>query len=162
MFENLDVITGFLLDATVWVALSILILLFMGYKVVKHTSSVKEAKELLDTTEGRGVSKGIIAAIATPLVIALGLLIVKAEAAPVKFFGDTVIFVGLEQTGSTSVFCKAGGVDDKLTSNLGLNQNLLSIRNVNIQAQYTHHSCALNKDVAGYDAVGIKIEWVFK
>lgn len=62
------------------------------------------------------------------------------------------------------VQCKPNTTDDldKLGSNLGARLNLIEIDDsIQINAKYTHHSCAVETDRLVYDAVGLQIVWRF-
>lgn len=86
----------------------------------------------------------------------------KSEAKEFSYFEYTAIYAGLDyDVKSTPVFCYQGDVNDRLTSNVGLRQHLVSKNNISVLANYTHHSCALNKDKPTYDAVGLQLEWKF-
>ena len=115
----------------------------------------KSFKPALDA----GALKGII--LATIFVVVSGLFFDKAYATEWSIINYTTVFAGVDQTKKVSPMCKEGGLDDRLTSNIGINQNLVTINGVDVNLQYTHHSCALGKDAKGYDAVGIKAEWTF-
>lgn len=117
-------------------------------------------------TEGHGgnAHKDIIAVIL--VVILLGSLLTagyKAFASEPEwdYLRETTIFVGIDRDIHSKVFCELDGVDDRLTSNVGVRQHLISRDNVSAILQYTHHSCALNRDAPTYDAVGIIFEWKF-
>lgn len=123
------------------------------------------------TPEGKGILKGIvlspvvILAIAAAFAIGGWLLSGKAQAQELKpygtWFNDASVFMGIDRTKGVSPQCWSGGADDKSTSNLGARLNVWQnpSGNVRVNAKYTHHSCALNRDRNGYDAVGIELEW---
>lgn len=135
----------------------------------------KGLRAYFSTKEGKGILKGIVL---SPIVIgiiavvlALGgwLLSGKAHAEGLDlssrvhgtFFNDASVFMGIDRTRGTSPQCWEGGVDNRSTSNLGARLNVWQnpSGNVRLNAKYTHHSCALNRDRNGYDALGIELEW---
>jgi hypothetical protein len=77
------------------------------------------------------------------------------------FFNDTSVFLGIDQTFKVSPQCVEGGTDDRLTSNLGINQNLWrSYDKVHdVSLRLTHHSCVFGKDRNGYDGLGLSYSW---
>ena len=77
------------------------------------------------------------------------------------FFNDTSVFLGIDHTFKVSPQCVEGGTDDRLTSNLGINQNLWrSYDKVHdVSLRYTHHSCVFGKDRNGYDGLGLSYSW---
>jgi len=80
---------------------------------------------------------------------------------PGTFFNDTSVFMGIDHTFKVSPQCVEGGTDDRLTSNLGINQNVFRTHNKThaIDLRYTHHSCVFGKDRNGYDALGLHYVW---
>lgn len=107
-----------------------------------------------------GALKGIIFAFVFFAVGAALLYAADARSSDrVKYLHYSTIYAGLEQQLGGSVFCHNDGISDKLTSNLGLKQGLLKYKGASVYAQYTHHSCALNKDRPTYDAVGLGVEY---
>ena len=60
-------------------------------------------------------------------------------------------------------YFEKGDVNDHLTSNGGLVQNIMISDDDNLQlnAKYTHHSCALDPDDRSYDALGAEISYRF-
>ena len=77
------------------------------------------------------------------------------------FFNDTSVFMGIDHTFKVSPQCVEGGIDDRLTSNLGINQNVYRTHDKThaIDLRYTHHSCVFGKDRNGYDALGLHYVW---
>jgi hypothetical protein len=77
------------------------------------------------------------------------------------FFNDTSVFLGIDHTFKVSPQCVEGGTDDRLTSNLGINQNLWRSYNKvhDVSLRYTHHSCVFGKDRNGYDGLGLSYSW---
>lgn len=112
-----------------------------------------------------GANGGIkLVVIATAIVgILLSIIYQKALAEEWHYFERTTLFAGIDHDiRNVPVFCYQGGVNDRLTSNVGIKQHLIGRGGIDILAQYTHHSCALNKDKPTYDAVGVTVEWTFK
>ena len=77
------------------------------------------------------------------------------------FFNNTSVFMGIDHTSKVSPQCVQGGTDDRLTSNLGINQNVFRTHDKThaIDLRYTHHSCVFGKDRNGYDALGLHYVW---
>jgi hypothetical protein len=77
------------------------------------------------------------------------------------FFNDTSVFLGIDHTFKVSPQCVEGGTDDRLTSNLGINQNLWRSYNKvhDVSLRYSHHSCVFGKDRNGYDGLGLSYSW---
>ncbi len=99
------------------------------------------------------------------LLIFITFLLASMEAkSETKYFDGTYIFFGAEVTNGTSNVCEGeswtGGLinNDKLTSNMGVYQNLLTSGNFNIQLRVTHHSCLFNFDKPSYNAAGVMFE----
>lgn len=121
------------------------------------------------TKQGKGILKGIVMVLVFIPVfgVILALTSSKAQAQslkiPGKFFTDASLFMGLDHTKKLSPQCVAGGIDDRTTSNVGARLNVWESpsTDVRLNLQYTHHSCALNVDRNGYDALGIQVEWRF-
>lgn len=102
--------------------------------------------------------KGISVILLVPLIISGILYAGNANAEP-KYLDGAVVFVGIDNTTSASPFCKNIGINDRLTSNIGFVQNIMTDKMFNVGAKYTHHSCALNPDDKAYDSIGIVLEW---
>ncbi len=121
------------------------------------------------TKQGKGILKGIVLVLTIIPVAGLLLAITASKAhaqsiqIPGKFFSEASLFMGLDHTKKLSPQCVAGGVDDRTTSNVGARLNVWQSpsTDVRLNLQYTHHSCALNVDRNGYDAVGVQVEWRF-
>ena len=132
----------------------------------------KNLPGFLRTKDGKGVAKGVI--LAPLIIIAVALLMFfapsksRAETKPLDlsipgtFFNDASVFMGIDRTKKISPQCYSGGYDDRSTSNMGFRVNVWQSpsKNVRLNAQYTHHSCALNPDRNSYDALGIQVEWL--
>lgn len=133
---------------------------------------LKNLPAYLKTRDGQGVAKGFI--LAPIIIIVIGLLMFllpgKASAEnkpldltiPGTFFNDASVFMGIDRTRKQSPQCHAGGYDDRSTSNMGFRVNVWQSpsKNVRVNAQYTHHSCAINPDRNSYDALGVQVEWL--
>ena len=123
-------------------------------------------KTVMAHLKSNGASGGIKAVIIASILLGIILTVAynKASASDeFRYLTHTTVFAGLDyDVKSTPVFCYQGDVNDRLTSNVGIKQHLIGRGGIDILAQYTHHSCALNKDKPTYDAVGVMIEWTFK
>ena len=88
----------------------------------------------------------------------------KADAAEYTYVQWLQVDAGLEwQVGDVPfTTCRETSDNnlDKLGSNLGAALNLININDsIEINAKYTHHSCAVESDYKVYDAVGVQIGW---
>lgn len=112
--------------------------------------------------EKSGARKGITMAVVAVVLLGLVFSFVYAEE-EYKYFGSTTVFAGIDyDLKNTPIFCEEGDVNDRLTSNFGIRQHLIGKGHVDVSAQYTHHSCALNRDKPTYDAVGLQLKWKFQ
>jgi signal transduction histidine kinase len=159
----------FLINAFVFVgsALSFIFLMFLWAWYQLPCKSFKCFKEYflsVETGGGKGALEGIAASVIITTIIAglVTLVYSSTSNAQVRILDSTTIFAGLESTFKTSPMCYSDGVDDKLTSNLGVRQHVVGYKDINLNLQYTHHSCAINRDSKAYDAVGVQIEWLIK
>ena len=116
-------------------------------------------------SNGSGAIIGIILGVLIPFllgVILSALSIGTAKADGLKYLTETNVFAGLEETEKLSPMCYADGADNRLTSSLGIWQQLIGYRDVDLFASYQHHSCAVNRDNKSYDAFGLKVNWKIK
>ena len=116
-------------------------------------------------SSGSGAIIGIVLAALIPFllgVILSALSIGIAKASEVKYLTETNIFAGLEETEKLSPMCYADGADNRITSSLGVWQQLIGYHDVDLFASYQHHSCAVNRDNKSYDAFGLKVNWKIK
>lgn len=127
------------LTLTAWLLWS-----FRGVSIIKY----------FKTDAGKGILKGILLAI---LFVVAGFFLSGCKGV---YPHETSIYAGLDYTKNPSPFCESGGVDDRTTSNLGLKHKLYQSYDklFDINAKYTHHSCAFNEDDANYDSAGIEFE----
>ncbi len=134
------------------------LLSLIGLVVVWLLWSLKgqSIKAYFSTKTGKGILKGIVAAIAFALVFTL-------IGCTGTYLNDASVYTGLDYTRGQSPQCGSSGIDDKTTSNLGLRLNLYESEDETFRtnAKYTHHSCAFNPDKDNYDAVGIELEYKF-
>lgn len=148
----------FLENAAVFIALALTIIAGLFTYVAVRKGSIAAARDYFLKNEGPGILKGIVLALVVTVLFALAATVAHAE--PVKWGGPTTVFLGLEATKGQSPMCyDKGGVNDRLTSNIGVRQRVASWGAVRLGAQYTHHSCAINRDREGYDAAGVVLEW---
>jgi hypothetical protein len=157
----------FIANASIFYAL---VVAFLGYMLIdarRKLGSFEKAINHYRNTENGSLTGIILAAVVFPIVMAAGiklayLFIGEAQADEVRYFTHTTIFAGLDNTFKTSPQCYAGDVNDRLTSNLGVQQHLIGYKDIDLYAKYTHHSCATNRDLHGYDAYGLSVHWTFK
>lgn len=70
-------------------------------------------------------------------------------------------FFGVDYTKNVSPMCRAGNQYDHTNSNMGLKYHLFNSNNdkLKLDVKYTHHSCVIGPDAAGYDGIGTVIEY---
>lgn len=158
--------SDFLINAGVFYTL---VVLFLGYMLVdatRKTGSLSNAINHYKNTENGSLTGIILAAVVFPIVMAAGiklayLFIGEARADEVRYFEYTQIYAGLEHSQKLSPACYEGGVNDRLTSNLGLRQHLIGYKDIDVLGQFHHMSCATNRDREGTDALGLTVNWTF-
>lgn len=159
--------TDFLINTAIFYGL---VVLFLGYMLVNtriRLGSFEQAINHYKTTENGSLTGIILAAVVFPIVVALGiklayLFIGEASAEEVRYLQYTQIYAGLESTQKQSPQCYNDGVNDRLTSNLGVNQHLIGYRDIDVFGTMRHHSCASSMDRESYDAIGMFVTWTFK
>lgn len=145
------------IDFTIITALVVLAFLFLlAYRKVGSKFFV----HLKDNGSLMGILLAFISAVMAILVVSA--FYSEAEASEINWFQQTTVFAGVDAEVKNKVFCHRGDINDKLVSNIGIKQKIMSIDRFSLSAKYTHHSCALNKDKPTYDAVGLSVEWTFK
>ena len=157
----------FIVNADIFIkitALAIAVRMFYVF-VIKRASF---SKWNVIEGEGAGASAALgvfsITGIAVLISIVIAIFALKAEAASDmegSYFNFTSVFIGIDHTPRVSPQCVEGGTDDKLTSNLGLRQNIWQSSNKihDVTFKYTHHSCVFSKDRNGYDGFGVEYNW---
>lgn len=139
----------------------IVVLLLLFYVAFKTGYSYERFMEHWRTT-GDGAPAGIVQFIGILSFIAL-LVFLANSAHASEWFKYTEIYAGVDHTFKPSPQCERNDVDEHLTSNGGVRQHLYSFTpNVSLLGNYTHHSCAVGVDAAGYDAAGIQLNWRFE
>jgi len=121
--------------------------------------------------EGRGAAASALLGVGSIIVIAFLISVVGAIFGSSNanadtdmngtFFNYTSVSLGIDHTFKVSPQCVEGGTDDRLTSNLGITQNIWQSYNKvhDISLAYLHHSCVFGKDRNGYDGLGLKYNW---
>lgn len=119
--------------------------------------SPKAIFEYFKTKDGKGILKGIVLAIVFSLLLVVASVAFSDEGKG-EWFAYGKAYVGVDRTDSLSPQCYSGGVDDRLTSNMGVIVNIYRgpDKRYEFNAKYTHHSCVFNKDRFGYDSGGIE------
>lgn len=113
-------------------------------------------------TTGRGAAAGIVAFIGLLAMVSLVAFWANVASAG-EWLRYTEVYAGVERTVTPSPQCQRNAVDDRLTSNGGVRQHIYSLTDrVALLGNYTHHSCAVGVDAAGYDAVGLQLNWRFE
>ncbi len=140
----------------------------VGLLVAFKGNLVKGIKHLKNN-EGVAAGWGLAIGFSLVAAIALSLLSNKAEAMPQtkyghnQYFAYTEVFAGLDHTKKQSPMCDPGSPDDRLTSHLGVKQNIYMSydESFDLSAKYVHHSCAVNEDWLQYDAYGLEASYRF-
>jgi len=121
------------------------------------------------TKPGKNSFVGIVAFPAALLVIAYVLMFVSqcAEAgvphkAKLDYFVYTEVYGGIDHPGGQSPQCLNDGINNRITSNGGIKQNLFEYWPqrrwlIYSNVKWTHHSCAFNSDRNTYDAPGVEL-----
>ena len=142
---------------------ALLIAVHMFYVFVIKSTSFSKWNVIEGKIEAASTELGVFS-IAVVISIVIAIFAPKAEAASDmegSYFNFTSVFIGIDHTPRVSPQCVEGGTDDKLTSNLGLRQNIWQSSNKihDVTFKYTHHSCVFSKDRNGYDGFGIEYNW---
>jgi len=126
--------------------------------LIANFKSLGKAIEYLK--QNKDIAKGILI-FAGAAIVSVVIFAPKAQA---DYFNYVDIYVGIEQPKSLSPQCEEGGVNDRLTSNGGLVANVWQSQDqlFDVNAKYTHHSCALNEDRNTYDSFGVELKYRFK
>ena len=128
----------------------------LAWAVIK-AGSIKSAKAHFKDAESLkdwGSALSVIAVI----VIILGLLSSNAGAEEPEYFQYIELYAGIDYVDNedNSPQCVDGGLDDRITSNLGIRVHVITWHNWQVHGKYTHHSCAINRDFHGYDGYGVE------
>tara|TARA_R110000803_G_scaffold66769_1_gene128338 strand:- start:64 stop:576 length:513 start_codon:yes stop_codon:yes gene_type:complete len=164
----IDFIMNFLNEARIALIItSIVILAAAIYVFVFLGKSFKGWK----VKEGKGAAASAVLGVGSIIAIAAFITLVGAIFGSSNanadtdmngtFFNDTSVFLGIDHTFKVSPQCVEGGTDDRLTSNLGINQNIWRSYNKvhDVSLRLTHHSCVFGKDRNGYDGLGLNYSW---
>ena len=138
------------------IAVIVLGLIVLSLIKLKTLSPLKVITRL----QNNGAIGGIIAVIIFVIITAMvtfGYNDAKAESP--TYLNYTEFFAGVDYEMGTNIFCYKDDVNDKLVSNVGVDQNLFTYKTVDINLKYQHHSCALNEDKPTYDAIGIDMKY---
>lgn len=98
--------------------------------------------------------------LALAVIVGLFLFIGTAHAGeykPVRWFGYTELFAGVDYTKKPSPSCEEDSIDNRLTSNIGVRQHVATWRGIDVVGQYTHHSCVIGEDDRQYDSFGAQL-----
>ena len=95
--------------------------------------------------------------------VAFGLFLAPLVALIIGSLGGCTrvdVFAGIEATKNLSPMCEPGGVNDNLTSNLGIEgcHTISADSRTELCAVYRHHSCAISQDEQSYDGVGLTVK----
>ena len=164
----IDFIMDFLSEAGIALIITgIVILAAAIYVFVIMGKSFKGWK----VKEGKGAAASAVLGVGSIILLAAAITLVGAIFGASNanastdmngtFFNDTSVFLGIDHTFKVSPQCVEGGTDDRLTSNLGINQNIWrSYDKVHdVSLRLTHHSCVWGKDRNGYDGLGLSYSW---
>ena len=164
----MNFIIDFFINAGVALLITLIVILAAGiYVFVYCKRSFSEWK----AKEGKGSAASALLGVSAIMLLALIITVLGAIFGASNanadtdmngtFFNDTSVFLGIDHTFKVSPQCVEGGTDDRLTSNLGINQNIWRSYNKihDISLRYTHHSCVFGKDRNGYDGLGLNYNW---
>lgn len=116
-------------------------------------------KERIRRAFERRVWMGWVVAPAILLLIAGGMFLAsKAEASESDgwFSRPPYVYLGLEHDRGVACFRDAV---NPLRANMGFGVNLWAHRGLEVNLQYTHHSCAFDRDQVIQDTGGVMIKW---
>lgn len=155
----------FLNDAVYFIALILLFVAFLfAWVLHKVNYNIADFKAYWGS-QGAGaipsLMKALLLILAVTFIAFIGNKAFAEEEPLPDWFQYTAVYAGLDYTFSQSPQCELSDIDDQITSNLGIRQHVYSWGNVNLLANYTHHSCAIGRDRNSYDAAGFQIEWRF-
>lgn len=68
------------------------------------------------------------------------------------------VFLGLDKPFNGTWTC-VREADPDISANAGFGANLMASHLWELNAQYTHHSCAADIDMDTYDGVGLQLRW---
>lgn len=138
----------------------LIVLTCLGLLLVVFKFNFRKMFEYFSTDDGKGILKGIVLAILFAVVLVFANCALSDED---EWFQYGEMYFGIDSTFGESPQCWGGGPSNKLTSNIGLKLNIFRRidRRVEANIKYTHHSCALNRDRHGYDAIGIEYTYKF-
>ena len=102
----------------------------------------------------KSITKGILL-----VVLIVPLIAIIIEKAAASSFNYAYAYAGMDYGKKRLPMCESGGVNDRLTSNVGFGLNLYQApeKKFYIDAKYTHHSCAYSGDYWDYDAIGLEL-----
>lgn len=121
-----------------------------------------------DTEPGRNAAVGVVIFTLALAVLGGAAIFASSKAhgqeyrATIDYFVYTEIYGGIDVPLSQSVQCLNDGIDNKITSNGGVKQNIFEYRPsrymvISGAGKWTHHSCAFNSDRNTYDAPGLEL-----
>lgn len=151
-------------NAVYFIGVILFLVLLLVWYVLHKTHYNLAAFKTYWSMGGAGAIPSLLKAILLILAVTLVAFFankVMAEDQPPDWFQYTAIYAGLDYTNRQSPQCEENLLDDHVTSNLGVRQHVYSWGDVNLLANYTHHSCAIGKDRNTYDAFGVQVEWRF-
>lgn len=131
--------------------------------LVWRLGSLSKAKKHLRA--GGNMAKGVWIFVFIPLLIGVAVYFIggHARAGEWRYFQFVEVYAGLDwPTYGASVQCLSDGPDNKTTSNGGVRINIAEWKRfAEINAKYTHHSCAFNPDRNLVDALGFEFTFSF-
>lgn len=142
--------------------------LFLSYLFVGYRLKTLSPAAVVTYLKSTGAWTGIVVFTGglTIAVFVLSLISQKVNAEEVEYFKYTAVTIGLDYDITDhdyghGVFCYKGKTSDRITSNGSIQQHLVGYKDIELLGQYTHHSCAFEKDQPTYDAVGFAVKWTF-
>lgn len=92
------------------------------------------------------------------IMILLAFGVAKCAHAAAVFDAPPYVFLGLDYSAHGGLVCYTDAVNGA-EANLGAGIPLLTGRAWEINAQWTHHSCAFDDDRQTYDGLGLQLRW---
>lgn len=152
---EMEYLEGLIIAASVLGMFVVGLLGYVGYRVGWDLEKFKTHWK----TTGKGAGAGIVVAVL--MFLAFSAITYNVNAAEVKYFNGTTIFAGIDRTIKISPQCVSNNIDARLTSNIGIRQNFVTYKDIDVTGQYTHHSCAVGVDKDVYDGFGVTLQWTF-
>lgn len=156
-------IDGLIFGAIILVVIALVLLFGIGPKNIIPWGKTKA---------GMGAIASMVLGVVVVVVVGITVtlftgLFQKADAQTIldnkygHFLNNAYVFAGIDYTKNLSPQCVQGTTQDHLTSNMGMGVGLWQSpsKRVQMDLQWTHHSCVLGVDRNSYDGAGIRVTW---